>query len=362
MLIGIDASRAVTQQRTGTEAYAYFLIQALLQRTAVSPYKIRLYFNQAPPPDLFPAYPHVTQRVIPFPRLWTHLRLGWELQQNPPDWFFTPAHVIPLSYLGRSVATVHDLGYHHFPEAHPRGDLWYLHWSTRHNSRRASHILADSEATKQDLVTLDGVPANKISVVYPGLDTQLKPQAPSSDLLARYAIHQPYFLYLSTLQPRKNLARLITAYVQADVPHQLVLAGKVGWLADPILAQIQALPKETQNKIKLIGFVPDEDKPALLTGATALLYPSLYEGFGFPVLEAQQCQTAVLTANISSLPELANGSAYLVDPLNVHTMTQGIRALAVDEALRTRLVQLGEANVKRFKWETAVTQLLRIFT
>lgn len=156
MWIGIDASRAATPQRTGTEAYAYFLIQALIPLVPARGHRLTLYFNQPPAPHLFPTGESVNLRSLPFPRLWTHLRLAWTLQRRPPDLFFTPAHVIPFTYFGRSAATVHDLGYHHFPQAHPAGQLRYLRWSTRHNGRRAHTILADSQATKTDLHRFDG--------------------------------------------------------------------------------------------------------------------------------------------------------------------------------------------------------------
>ncbi|MCZ7672878.1 MAG: glycosyltransferase [Chloroflexi bacterium] len=151
VIIGIDASRAVTAQRTGTEAYAYFLIHALILLAAPRNHTLRLYFNQPPPPGLFPDSPQVETAVLTQRRLWTHLRLARELHRNPPDVFFTPAHVIPYTYSNPSVATIHDLGYHHFPEAHPRRQLAYLRWSTRHNGRSATRLIADSQATKTDL-------------------------------------------------------------------------------------------------------------------------------------------------------------------------------------------------------------------
>ena len=120
MVIGIDASRAVTSQRTGTEAYAYFLINALIPLAAERRLQLRLYFNQAPVGDPFPATENVQFVTIPLPRLWTHVRLAWELQRHPPDVFFTPAQVIPYSYLGPSVATIHDLGFHRFPDTHTK--------------------------------------------------------------------------------------------------------------------------------------------------------------------------------------------------------------------------------------------------
>jgi glycosyltransferase involved in cell wall biosynthesis len=221
MLIGIDASRAVTAQRTGTEAYAYRLIQALVPLTADKRLPLRLYFNQAPPSHLFPETEHVEQKVIPLPRLWTHLRLAWELRQQPPHLFFTPAHVIPLTYRGRSVATVHDLGYHHFPQAHTRLQLAYLRWSTRHNGRRSSRVIADSNATKADLVRFDAVDPNKVDMVYPGIDPDLEPVTDANRLgvvQQKYNLTPPYLLFIGILQPRKNLARIIRAYAASGVP------------------------------------------------------------------------------------------------------------------------------------------------
>lgn len=361
MLIGIDASRTITGQRTGTEAYATFLLQTLLPLAVAQRHQIRLYFNQPPPPQLFFNLPYVEHVAIPFPRLWTHLRLAAELHRRPPDVFFTPAHVIPLSYFGPSAATVHDLGYHHFPEAHPRQQLAYLRWSTRHNGRRARRVVADSEATKQDLIQLDGIPADKIDVIYPGVDPLLQPvtdETAMTAVLRKYQITPPYLLYLSTLQPRKNLVRLIQAYAASGLPHQLVIAGKQGWLAEPVLEVIGNQLPVIREKIVVTGFVDEVDKAALLSGATAVLYPSLYEGFGFPVLEAQACGTAVLTANTSSLPEVAGDAALLVDPLDTAAITQGMQTLVRDEAYRQTLVQRGFENVKRFSWEETAVQLL----
>lgn len=363
MIIGIDASRAVKLQRTGTEGYAYFLINALIPVAQQGGHCLRLYFNESPAPDLFAAAPHVQPVVIPFPRIWTHWRLARELHQNPPDVFFTPAHVIPLTYRQPTVATVHDLGYHHFPEAHTRDQLWYLKWSTRHNGRSSRLVIADSAATRQDLIEFYDIPSSKIRIVYPGVDpalSQVTDEAEITAVLRKYSITPPYLLYLSTLQPRKNLIRLIRAYVHSKVPHQLVIAGKKGWLAGPILDEIFHLDMAVAKKIIMPGFVPNEDKEALISGATALLYPSLYEGFGFPVLEAQACGTPALTANTSSLPEIAGDSALLVDPFDVNAIADGIRQLTRDPLLRHELVQKGFENVRRFTWKATAKQVMAV--
>lgn len=379
MLLGIDASRAVTTQRTGTEAYAYYLIRALIEQARARDVQLRLYFNQPPPSHLFPNVSHVEFVVMPFARLWTHIRLAWELQHHPPDVFFTPAHVIPLTYRGRSLATIHDLGYHYFPQAHPWQQRLYLHWSTRHNTHRAHHILADSHATKTDLAHFYNVPLEKITVVYPALPMESK-QSPISSLQSpvstltvsqslshnsSFTIHHspfptPYLLYIGTLQPRKNLSRLVQAYTQSNVPHHLVLAGRIGWLADDILATIAQQPPEVRERIHLPGYVSEVEKEQLLVAASGLLYPSLYEGFGFPVLEAQQAGIPVLCSNSSSLPEVAGDAALLVDPHDVTGIAAAIHRLTTDESLRQTLIHKGHDNVRRFTWQNAAAQLLTI--
>ena len=360
MLIGIDASRAVTRQRTGTEAYAFFLIQALIPLAVAAGHTLRLYFNQPPPSQLFPRAKEVEHITIPFSRLWTHVRLAYTLHRHPPNIFFTPAHVIPYTYRQPSVATLHDVGYHHFPEAHTRTQLAYLRWSTQHNGRISRRIIADSKATQKDLIRFHQLPPDKIDVIYPGIDPLLAPASTEAitNILKQYHIRPPYLLHLSTLQPRKNLIRLIQAYAVANIPHQLILAGKTGWLAQPILQAIADLPSAISQKIILPGFIPDEHKASLLSGATALLYPSLYEGFGFPALEAQACGTAVLCANTSSLPEIVNHSALQVDPLNTQAITQAIHQLTQKEALRQSLISQGFHNVKRFNWQQTAQQVL----
>ena len=174
----------------------------------------------------------------------------------------------------------------------------------------------------------------------------------------KVGITTPYMLYIGTIQPRKNLVRLVRAFEESAVPLQLVLAGKMGWRSQPILDEIRAVSEATRDRILLPGFVSNSDKAALISGATTLLYPSLYEGFGFPLLEAQACGTAVLSSDSSSLPEIAGDSALLVDPTDTAALAAAIRRLASDSDLRGQLVQRGFENVKRFTWHDAASQLL----
>jgi glycosyltransferase involved in cell wall biosynthesis len=363
MLIGIDASRAAPQ--TGTERYSLHLIPQLV--TQGSAHRFRLYRRTAPPAGLAPHPERVEWRILPFPRLWTHLRLSWELLTHPPDALFVPSHVLPLLHPRRSLVTVHDLGYLHFPDAHPPTQRWYLDLSTRYNAHAAAHLVADSEATRRDLVHHLGVDPAKVTVVYPGYDESLRPVTDPGALAQvhrRYGLGARYFLYLGTLQPRKNLVRLLEAFRlfrDADPAHhdlQLVIAGRIGWLAGPIQAAIARL--DLGAALVLPGFVPDEDRAALLSGALAFLFPSLYEGFGFPILEAMACGTPVLCSNTSSLPEVAGDAAWLVDPLSRDAILAGMLRLAGDEALRRTLVARGFQQVRGFSWQRCGAQVLAL--
>jgi glycosyltransferase involved in cell wall biosynthesis len=365
MLIGIDASRATFARRTGTENYSLHLIRNLLDLGEA--HQFRLYFNQAPTADLFPKA--AEQRVIPFRRLWTHIRLSGEMLSDPPDLLFVPSHVLPLVHPPRSVATVHDLGFLYHPEAHTLSQNLYLRWSTRYNARAAICVVADSEATRRDLVKLYGIPEEKIVVVYPGRDDTLAPITDPAKLKAardRYGLAGPYFLYVGTLQPRKNLVRLVEAFAkmleESDqvLPSglHLVLAGQKGWLADDLLGQVRKLG--LGNRVVLTGYVPDSDLPALLSGALAFVFPSLYEGFGLPVLEAMACGTPVVCSNTSSLPEVARNAALLVEPQDTTALAEALARIAGEEELRTTLTERGLARVQDFSWQRSAEQVLGV--
>jgi glycosyltransferase involved in cell wall biosynthesis len=360
MLIGIDASRAVAGQPTGTEVYSQRLIQALLELCQTKParHQFRLYFREPPAKGMFADADLCT---IPFPRLWTHLRLSLEMARRPPDALFVPAHVLPLVRPRISLVTVHDLGYLHFRDAHPWPQRLYLDLTTRWNARAATHILADSEATKADLVTHYATPPGKIAVAYPGTDETLAPVRDFAIIKvaqARYGITGDYFLYLGTLQPRKNLARMIEAFASIESEAVLVLAGKRGWLYQDLFSQVCRLGLE--NRVLFPGYIHDEDKAALLSGALAFVFPSLYEGFGLPVLEAQACGCPAIVSATSSLPEVAGEGALLVDPQDTTAIATAMQRIAADLTLREALIERGFANVRRFSWAACAQIVLDV--
>jgi len=358
-LIGIDASRAARVERTGTELYSLHLIGAMLQ--AAPQQRFRLYTDRALPSALEAA--NAEPRVMPFPRLWTHVRLSAEMQVCPPDVLFVPAHVIPLIH-PRAVVTIHDLGYLYFPQAHPLVARLQLDLTTRWNARASVHIIADSQATRDDLVRHYGTLPNKITVAYPGRDESLRrvdDPAVLEGIRRRYEIRGDYLLYLGTLQPRKNLVRLVQAFAAFHASHPsfyLVLAGGKGWLYDEILNATRRLGLE--ELVLFTGRVSDDDKAALLSGAAALVFPSLYEGFGFPVIEAMQCGTPVICSNTSSLPEVAGDAALLVDPLDVDALAQAMIRLTGDVALRQSLVERGYIQAQKFSWSACATRVLSV--
>jgi glycosyltransferase involved in cell wall biosynthesis len=357
MLVGIDASRSVSAQPTGTELYSRYLIEALLAR-APDRFSFRLYFNQSPQSKFQNRTSEI--RVIPFPRLWTHLRLSAEMMQHRPDLLFVPAHVLPIVHPRRSIVTVHDLGYLYFPEAHPPRQRWYLDRSTRWHTRTAEHLLADSAATKRDLVEKYHADPDRITVAYPGLDPSIKridDPAAIARVRTKYHLDGDYLLHLGTIQPRKNLQRLIEAYNQLPreaTNHPLLLAGKPGWYSDQLLQQ-------ANERVKFIGYVDAADKNALLSGATAFVFPSLYEGFGLPVLEALACGVPVLCSHTSSLPEVAGEAAVMVNPLDADDIARGLREITTNDELRQTLIERGYQQAQQFTWQACAEVVLNVF-
>jgi len=362
MLIGIDASRAARPDRTGTENYSLFLIRALLQLDRQNRYY--LYFNRPPAPNLIAVAENVAMRIMPFPRLWTHARLSLEMIMHPPDVLFVPAHVLPLLHPRRSVVTVHDLGYLYYPQAHTRWARMYLQWSTAYNARSAAHVIADSQATKRDLIQHCGASPEKVTVIYPGCDSVFAPVRDAARLAAvrdRYGIATPYVLYVGTLQPRKNLTRLLDAFaalVQRGAGTHLVIAGKKGWLYEPLFAQVRQLG--LAERVHFTGYVPQEDLPTLISGARAFVLPSLYEGFGFPVLEAMACGTPVVCSDVASLPEVVGDAALLVDPQDSGQLVQALQRVLDDDVLHSSLAERGLLQAARFSWEECADQTLRV--
>lgn len=354
--IMIDASRSTVPRLTGTEYYSRQLIYHLIDQSEKrsDPHEFTLCYRDDPADDLIPLSYHVDSRVMPFPRAWTHARFAAEIWRLRPDVTFVPAHTLPFVFPGNAVVTIHDLGYKHFPEAHTTIQRTYLDWTTRYSAMRATLILADSEATAEDLGRFYDVPRSKIRVVYPGV-ARPSDNAPPN-LFDKYNIPSRYFLFIGTLQPRKNIQRIIQAFdmwqgANPNTKFGLVLAGKKGWLFDETWAQ-------GVDNVYFTGYIDEADKGALLRQAVALVFPTLYEGFGFPVVEAMMCGTPVIASNTSSLPELVGNAGLLVNPLEAKEIAAAMDVLTQNELLRRKLRVKGLVKTKQFNWQTAAAQAL----
>lgn len=362
LIVGIDASRAVTGAPTGTEYYSRALIEALLR--AGAPCSFRLYTRTTPPPSFFPATGNHEIRAIPWARLWTHARLSYEMLTRPPDALFVPAHVLPPIHPRNSVVTVHDLGYRYFPDAHPRLQRLYLDASTRWNVRAAQIVITLSYATRDDIVRVYGAPREKIRVVYPSYDEGLyRPTREAGEIervRARYGLETPYVISVGTMHPRKNYARLIEAFAMLEPGHTLVIAGKKGWRFAELERRVGAAG--LTGRVRFLEYVPAEDLPTLYAGAALAVFPSLYEGFGFPALEAQACGTPLVCSNASSLPEVAGAGALYFDPQSAEGMAEAMQSVLGDRTLRASLVERGRENVSRFGWERAAREVVEILT
>jgi glycosyltransferase involved in cell wall biosynthesis len=348
--IAIDASRITAAQVTGTERYALEMIRALL--TLPHDHAITLYFRDPPAPDLLPMH-NAEIRVIPFARAWTHTRFAAQIAQDKPDITWVPAHTLPALIAGKTAVTVHDLGYKYFPEAHPTAQRAYLDWSTRHSASRADVIFADSRATAADLTRFYGTSPDKIRVIYPGADAPVIGDIRAAK--AKYGLPDRYFLFLGTLQPRKNIARLVQAYsayrARTPDPCALVLAGAKGWLFDPAWIA-------DADGVIVTGYIDDDARGALYAGSRGFVFPSLFEGFGFPVLEAMLCGVPVLCSSTSSLPELAGDAAITVDPLEISAIAAAMHTLDTDDSTRQRLIAAGKIQAARFNWRESAAHAL----
>lgn len=266
----------------------------------------------------------------------------------------------PVRSRTRTLLTVHDLSFVLMPETATQNLRVYLQRVVPRSIARADHVLADSEATRQDILTLYGTAPEKVSTLHSGVEARFRrivQPALLESVKKRYGIGDgPFILSIGTVQPRKNYARLARAIDQSNIPDlKLVIAGGKGWLADDLYETIEQLG--LQERVQLIGFVDDDDLPALYSAALALAFPSLYEGFGLPVLEAMACELPVVTSNVSSLPEVAGEAAILIDPEDIDQITEALRQVIFDSALRALLVKRGLERAASFTWEKAAGKL-----
>jgi glycosyltransferase involved in cell wall biosynthesis len=272
-------------------------------------------------------------------------------------------HLLPRLTLP-TVMTVHDLIFERYPQHHKVTNRLFLRVGMRLFVRAATQIVAVSQHTAHDLMTLYGVPQTKIVTIHEGVDNVFQPASPAqvAEVRARYSPDRPYLLMVGTLEPRKNhrLALLALAQLKAaGYPHRLLIVGGKGWLFTPISALVEGL--ELGDRVTFTGYAPAADLPALYSAADALLLPSLYEGFGFPLLEAMCCGAPVVCSRASSLPELAGDAALLIDPADVDGLVAAIQQILDRPALAADLRKRGFARARQFTWEATARRTADLY-
>lgn len=373
MTIGFDGSRAFDLNRTGTENYSYQLLKHLLQIDTQNRYLI--YLRRGSKPDI-KLPPNASYKLIPYKRLWTQLGLSLATFTDPIDVLFIPAHTLPIIRRPglKTVMVAHDLGAEYLPQTHQLKQRLYLNFLTNFQFKSATKLIAVSQATKKDLINRAGCKPSAVEVIYEGIDRQhfkVPAKATRDKVLTNYNLRiTNYFFFVGTIQPRKNLGRLIEAFElflshQPQITHyplpltnyQLVLAGGKGWLSDDIYKLPHLLGIE--DKVIFLGHVADEDLPSLYSGALSLTFPSLYEGFGLPVLEALACGCPVITSNVSSLPEVAGKAALLINPASIQEISRAME-LVTHKQVRSRLILDGFTQVNKFSWEKCAKLTLNV--
>jgi len=302
-------------------------------------------------------------------RIWHRLHIPYPIEAmvGRVDLYHATDFVLPPKLpMTKTILTVHDLSFERVPEAASPSLRVYLQKVVPASVKRALHVIADSEATKQDLIELYGTPADKISVILSGVDPRFQPVTDTQQLAKvreKYNIDdRPYLFSIGTVQPRKNYSRIIEALAQVrEQGHdiQLVIAGGRGWLEDEMYDTIKRL--NIADHVNLIGFADDVDIPALYSSADCVLFPSLYEGFGFPVLEGMACGTPVITANVSSLPEVAGDSAIMVNPYDVDEIENAIIRVLTESDLRQSMITSGFTQAQKFTWQQSALALSQVY-
>src|SRR5579883_1977561 len=282
------------------------------------------------------------------------------------DVFHFPDFALPPVRRGATVVTVHDLSFLLVPECADQRLRLHLEKVVPLSVREADFVCADSENTRNELTTLLDVAPGRVEVVYGGVDHRFFPITDPSALEAtrqKYGLSFPYIFYMGTIEPRKNLGRLLQAYTlfrqRFRFPHRLVIAGGLGWLYQEVLRDIDQLAAE--QKVIFLGRVPDDDLPALYSLCDLFVFPSLYEGFGLPPLEAMACGRAVVCSNTSSLPEVVGDAGVLVSPYDVDGLAEAVAELLEDPARRAALGQRGIERARQFSWHEAARRTLAIY-
>jgi len=368
MKICLDLSPAV-HHHAGLGRYAQELLLALAAADGQNEYVV--FYNNPAAARVDPTLNHFSQITTPLSykpwRLSAMLAHFTRFSQDylfpGVDLFHATDHLLPHFRRIKSVFTLHDLIFLFHPETHKPMNRWFLTLMMPRFLRAADAVIAVSECTKRDAIRFYSIPEEKITVIYEGVSPRFRPANPEAVRAVRekYGLPERFILYVGTIEPRKNLTTLLEAFhhLLATRDLRLVFVGKKGWLYEGFFRRLRELGLE--DRVIFTGYVPDEDLPAIYSAADLFVFPSLYEGFGLPVLEAMACGTPVVCSNTSSLPEVAGDAAILVDPTDVRALAGAMERVLTDEHLRAEIYAKGLGRARQFTWAKAAQETLKVY-
>lgn len=375
MRIGIDISVLNDKNRTGIGVYTFELIKNLLKTNEQSSSSSKkdkfILFGIATLSTYeylknleFKDYPNVEMKVYKMPaKFFRTAFLTWQKLNWPPiETFIGPVDIfhsfnwfMPPQRHGKRVATVFDLTSVLFPQWHDPKTTQLDKARFNRIAKNADLVIAISESTKKDFMEFK--PKGRVEVIYPAVRDGLGKRGKEKETLEKYGLKPGYLLAVGTLEPRKNLENLVKAYLESKISEPLILVGKSGWKNEGLMDLIN----KHQDRIKQLGFVPDEELANLYKHALIFVYPSFYEGFGIPVLEAMKAGLPVITSNISSLPEVGGKAARYIDPSNTKEIGNEIKKIIGDIRIRRRMGQMGMKQAEKFSWEKSAQELNKLY-
>lgn len=362
MVIGIDGNEANVSLQVGVSVYTLKLL-TYFRKKATSDTQFQVYLRNAPLEILPQENEFFRYVVVPGKFLWSQLFLPLYLKTHAPvDVFFAPAHYSPRFYTGKLVVTIHDLSYIYFPKEFLKKDLYKLTEWTAQSVKTASGIIAVSKTTKKDILSHYEVDDSKVQVIYNGFEKNATSSITEMEVLERYGFKKKeYLLYVGTVQPRKNIQHIIRAMKKVQKVHpeiKLVIVGKKGWLYEEIFDLVQEL--QLEDTVIFTGYLPDDEVIQLYKHALCYVHPSLYEGFGIPILEAMSYNCPVIASAASSLPEIGGEACLYFDPKNVDDVTDDIIQMIERPELRKKLIEKGKKRMKEFSWKLCAEQTLAL--
>lgn len=361
MIIGIDGNEANQKNRVGVGQFAYCVLREIERLDKNNSFIV--YLKDRPLPDFPPERKGWSYKVFGPGKLWTQVALPYKLftQKIKLRVFYTPSHYAPRFSPCPTVVSIMDLWHHRHPEQFVKKDLYQLTKWEKYSIKKAAKIITISEFSKKEILKFYDFPEKKIVIAYPGFEryTVDVKETALKKVLAKHGIKSSYFLYLGTLQPKKNIEGLIRAFSLLKSETQLVIAGKKGWLFEEIFALVKKLNLE--NQVIFTGFIDENEKPVLMAGAKAFILPSFYEGFGIPVLEAMSLGVPVLLSKEGSLPEVGGQSAIYFDPYQEKEIADAMKkVLGLNIEDRDEIIKQGKKQAEKFTWEACARKVLAV--